>query len=145
MFVLQPIWRTNMSETSMVVVMAREPKEAAVSPEPEEEARRKAEEEARRKAEEEARRVAAARKAAAEAAAEAEAKAKRRAEATTLPKKLLKSAAVKERLGDISSQTLWRYGRDPALEFPKPIYIYGTRYWVSGEIDDFIERQRGDE
>jgi predicted DNA-binding transcriptional regulator AlpA len=46
-------------------------------------------------------------------------------------------------MGDISSQTLWRYGRDPDLEFPKPIYIYGTRYWVSGEIDDFIERQRG--
>jgi len=66
-------------------------------------------------------------------------------EAATSPKKLLKSAAVQSRLGDISSQTLWRFGRDRKLEFPKPIYIYGTRYWVSGEIDDFIERQRGGE
>ena len=64
-------------------------------------------------------------------------------EATTPSKKLLKSTAVKSRLGDISSQTLWRYGRDPALGFPKPIYICGVRYWVEGEIDAFIKRQQG--
>ena len=64
-------------------------------------------------------------------------------EATKPPKKLLKSAAVKNRLGDISSQTLWRYGRDPELEFPKPFYIYGVRYWEAGEIDAFIERRQG--
>jgi len=62
-------------------------------------------------------------------------------EAANPPKKLLKSAAVKSRLGDISSQTLWRYNRDPELEFPKPIYICGVRYWDAAEIEAFIERQ----
>ncbi len=62
-------------------------------------------------------------------------------EAQTPLKKLLKSAAVKSRLGDISSQTLWRYNRDPELEFPKPIYINGVRYWEADEIESFIERQ----
>ncbi len=66
-------------------------------------------------------------------------------EAAPPPKKLLRSAAVKSRLGDISSQTLWRYGRDPKLEFPKPIYICGVRYWEESEIDAFIKRQQGPE
>ena len=63
-------------------------------------------------------------------------------EAANPPKKLMRSAAVKSRLGDISSQTLWRYGRDPELGFPKPIYICGVRYWEATEIDAFIERQQ---
>jgi len=61
-------------------------------------------------------------------------------EATPPPKKLLKSAAVKSRFGGISGQTLWRYGRDPELGFPKPIYINGVRYWDSDEIEAFIAR-----
>jgi len=64
-------------------------------------------------------------------------------EAANPPKKLLKSAAVKSRMGDISSQTLWRYGRDPELGFPKPIYICGVRYWEADEIDAFIECRQG--
>jgi len=64
-------------------------------------------------------------------------------EAATPLKKLMRSAAVKSRLGDISSQTLWRYCRDSELEFPKPIYICGVRYWEAGEIDAFIERRQG--
>jgi predicted DNA-binding transcriptional regulator AlpA len=59
------------------------------------------------------------------------------------PPQLLRSAAVKSRMGDISSQTLWRYCRDPGLEFPRPIYICGIRYWEAGEIDAFIKRQKG--
>lgn len=63
-------------------------------------------------------------------------------EAATPPKKLLKSAAVKSRMGDISSQTLWRYGRDVTLGFPKPIRINGVRYWEASEIDAFIKRRQ---
>ena len=63
-------------------------------------------------------------------------------DAATPPKKLLRSAAVKSRIGDISSQTLWRYGRDPELGFPKPIYICGVRYWDATEIDAFIEHRQ---
>ncbi len=62
--------------------------------------------------------------------------------ATTPSENLLKAQAVQDRLGGISSQTLWRWLKDPALKFPKPIYICGTRYWVSGEIDAFVSRQR---
>ena len=58
------------------------------------------------------------------------------------PAKLLKTAAVKSRLGDISSQTLWRYGRDQELDFPKPIKINSVRFWDADEIEAFIERQR---
>ena len=63
--------------------------------------------------------------------------------AATSNNKLLKSAAVKSRMGDISSQTLWRYGRDLTLGFPKPIYICGVRYWEAKEIDAFIELRKG--
>ena len=58
-------------------------------------------------------------------------------------KNLIKAHSLLSRFGGISSQTLWRYVKDPNLGFPKPLYICGTRYWVSGEIDDFINRQRG--
>ncbi len=63
-------------------------------------------------------------------------------EAQTPLKKLLRSAAVKSCLGGISSQTLWRYGRDPELDFPKPIKINSVRFWDADEIEAFIERQR---
>ena len=56
-------------------------------------------------------------------------------------KKLMRSAAVMARFGGISGQTLWRYGRDPKLNFPQPIYINGVRYWEADEIEAFIERQ----
>ena len=58
------------------------------------------------------------------------------------PKKLLKSAAVRQRLGDISSQTLWRFGRDPELGFPPPLYICGVRYWDASTIENFIEQRQ---
>jgi len=62
--------------------------------------------------------------------------------ATIPPEKLLKSAAVKRRMGDISSQTLWRHSRDPKLGFPAPIRINGVRYWEARAIEEFIARQR---
>ena len=63
-------------------------------------------------------------------------------EARTPPnKRLLKSAAVMTRFGGISGQTLWRYGRDPELGFPKALKINGVRYWEAEEIEAFIERQ----
>ena len=62
-------------------------------------------------------------------------------EAATPPKKLVRSAAVKRRLGDISSQTLWRYVKDPELEFPKPFYINGVRHWADDAIEAWIAQQ----
>ena len=63
-------------------------------------------------------------------------------EPATPAKNLLKARAVLSRFGGISSQTLWRFVNDPDLEFPKPLYICGVRYWVSGDIDAFVKRQR---
>jgi predicted DNA-binding transcriptional regulator AlpA len=63
-------------------------------------------------------------------------------EATTPAKKLMRSATVKRRLGDISGQTLWRYCRDPNLGFPKCIRINGVRFWESSEIEEFIDGRR---
>lgn len=63
---------------------------------------------------------------------------------TTPAENLIKARDVQDRLGGISSQTLWRYQNDPELGFPKAIYIMGIRYWVSGEITAFIQRQRAE-
>ena len=66
----------------------------------------------------------------------------REPEAAASPDKLLRSAAVKSRLGDISSQTLWRFSRDPELGFPKALTISGVRYWRTSAIEEFIEQRQ---
>lgn len=43
---------------------------------------------------------------------------------------LVGSAAVKRQNGDISDMTLWRWTRDPHIQFPQPdIVIKGRKYW----------------
>jgi len=36
--------------------------------------------------------------------------------------------------GDVSDMTLWRWMQDPALQFPRPVYIGTRRYWIEAEI-----------
>ena len=38
------------------------------------------------------------------------------------------AARVRDRYG-ISDMTLWRWLRDPVLNFPRPMTIHGRRYW----------------
>ena len=48
---------------------------------------------------------------------------------------------VRSQLGDISDVSLWRWIRNPDLNFPKPTRISGRLYFRSDEIDAWIEAQ----
>jgi len=50
---------------------------------------------------------------------------------------LLKPAEVKARLGRISDMTLWRWERDPRLNFPQPVRIRNRKYFRQSEIEEF--------
>jgi predicted DNA-binding transcriptional regulator AlpA len=51
-----------------------------------------------------------------------------------MTKKLLPDPQVCRRYG-ISAMTLWRWDRDPTLNFPKPIYIRKRKYRDEAELD----------
>jgi len=46
----------------------------------------------------------------------------------------LDARAVRRRYGGRSETALWRWGRDPELGFPSPIYIGKYRYWRLGDL-----------
>ena len=43
---------------------------------------------------------------------------------------------------DVSAMTLWRWDRDPRLNFPKPIRIRGRKYRDEAALDAFDEAHR---
>jgi predicted DNA-binding transcriptional regulator AlpA len=53
--------------------------------------------------------------------------------------KRIPSNATREVCGGISDMTLWRWLNDPALQFPKPIYIGRRRYWKEAEVLAWLE------
>lgn len=52
--------------------------------------------------------------------------------------RLLAARAVRERLGDVSDMTLWRWQRDGIL--PQPVKINGRNYWPESAIAAVVER-----
>jgi hypothetical protein len=52
------------------------------------------------------------------------------------PTRLLPERQVAERYG-VVPRTLFRWDLDPALGFPRPIYIRGRRFRVEAELDKF--------
>jgi hypothetical protein len=46
----------------------------------------------------------------------------------------LSARDVRRRYGDRSDTSLWRWVRDPNLQFPKPIYIQKFRYWRLADL-----------
>lgn len=52
---------------------------------------------------------------------------------------LVNSKVVMERLGQISRVTLWRYVKDPELEFPQPIVMRKRRYWKEADLTNWVE------
>ena len=55
---------------------------------------------------------------------------------------LIRKKAVQKRLGDVSAMHVWRLTNDPSyarLNFPRPRYIGKNPFWVSGEIDQWLE------
>ena len=53
--------------------------------------------------------------------------------------KLITAAAVRNALGGVSDMTLWRWNKDPALNFPRPIRIQKRRYWREAEIAAWLD------
>lgn len=54
-------------------------------------------------------------------------------------KTMLVARKVRERVGQISDMTLYRWGRDEALKFPQPTIIHRRRYWSEDEIDAWLK------
>jgi len=54
-------------------------------------------------------------------------------------RKLITAAAVRDICGGISDMSLWRWLNDPALNFPKPLYIQRRRYWREAEVMAWLE------
>lgn len=55
--------------------------------------------------------------------------------------KLVSATSVRNDLGGISDMTLWRWLNNPALNFPKPIYITRRRYWRDVEVSAWLDSQ----
>jgi hypothetical protein len=55
-----------------------------------------------------------------------------------MSKRLLPDPKVCDRY-NVTSMTLWRWDRDPALNFPKPIRIRRRKYRDVDELDAFDE------
>lgn len=51
-----------------------------------------------------------------------------------MERKLISAAAVRELCGGISDMSLWRWLNDPALCFPKPVYIQRRRFWREADL-----------
>jgi predicted DNA-binding transcriptional regulator AlpA len=48
---------------------------------------------------------------------------------------------VRNICGGVSDMTIWRWLNDPALNFPKPIYIARRRYWKEAEVTAWLDAQ----
>jgi predicted DNA-binding transcriptional regulator AlpA len=47
---------------------------------------------------------------------------------------LLTSAQTRARVGSVSNMCIWRWIRDPRVQFPDPIKINGRNYWRVGDL-----------
>lgn len=56
-------------------------------------------------------------------------------------KRLLTAKEVRQRFGNISDMSLWRWIESETLGFPKPTRIMRRRFWDADEIEAFIARQ----
>lgn len=53
--------------------------------------------------------------------------------------KRITATKVRDLCGDVSDMTLWRWLNDPALNFPKPIYIARRRFWREADVIAWLE------
>lgn len=58
-----------------------------------------------------------------------------------MSKRLMNSAKLRTRLGDVSQMTIWRYLQDENLNFPRPFKIRSRNFWDADEIEAFVARQ----
>ena len=62
-----------------------------------------------------------------------------------MERKLIGAAAVREMCGGVSDMSVWRWLSDPALQFPRPIYISRRRYWREAEILGWIDSREANQ
>jgi len=62
-----------------------------------------------------------------------------------MERKLIGAAAVREMCGGVSDMSVWRWLSDPALQFPRPIYISRRRYWREAELLAWIDSRETDQ
>ena len=53
---------------------------------------------------------------------------------STDPNARINAVRTRNICGDISDPTLWRWVHDPKLNFPKPEFVNGRRYWRLGAV-----------
>ncbi len=47
---------------------------------------------------------------------------------------LLNSAQTKARCGNVTDMCIWRWLRDPRVQFPQPVKINRRNYWRLGDL-----------
>ncbi len=53
--------------------------------------------------------------------------------------KLISANAVRDLCGGVSDMSIWRWLNNPAMRFPKPVYIAKRRYWREIEIAAWLD------
>lgn len=59
--------------------------------------------------------------------------------------KLIAAKVARNMCGGVSDMTFWRWLNNPAMAFPKPVYIGNRRYFRESDISDWIESQSQDQ
>lgn len=57
----------------------------------------------------------------------------------TTTRRKITSKALRAKCGDISEMTQYRWAHDPAMDFPKPTYINGRKFYDEAEVDGWLE------
>ncbi|WP_320202404.1 helix-turn-helix transcriptional regulator [Agrobacterium rosae] len=58
-------------------------------------------------------------------------------------KKYLSATAVCARYDNKTKMTLYRWCKDPELNFPKPVKIRGQNYWLVSELNAYDSSMEG--
>ncbi len=53
---------------------------------------------------------------------------------------LLNSAQTKTRCGNVTDMCIWRWMRDPRVQFPLPVTINRRNYWRLGDLRHWQEQ-----
>jgi predicted DNA-binding transcriptional regulator AlpA len=56
-------------------------------------------------------------------------------------RKYITARDLRARLGKVSAMTLWRWEHQPALAFPKPVYINGRKYYDLDELEEWVRNR----
>ncbi len=56
---------------------------------------------------------------------------------------LLNSTQTKARCGNVTDMCIWRWLRDPRVQFPQPVKINKRNYWRLGDLRRWQEQHAG--